>query len=59
MIADYCWRLKHEIEKQNYKRISNKFNFYESAKKKTKNELFKWFFYIYILFNSNLIIEPL
>jgi len=39
MMYDYCWYLKRETEKQNYKRKSNKFSFYKPAKKKTKNNI--------------------
>jgi hypothetical protein len=39
MIADYCWCLKRENEKQSCKRNSNKFSFYDPAKKRTENRL--------------------
>jgi len=39
MMADYCWCLKRETEKHSYKRKSNKFSFYEPAKKRTDSKL--------------------
>lgn len=39
MIADYYWCSKRKTEKQNYKRKSNKFSFYEPAKKKIENNI--------------------
>jgi len=39
MMADYCWCLKRETEKHSYKRKSNKFSFYEPAKKRIDSKL--------------------
>ncbi|KAL4108248.1 hypothetical protein QTP88_018481 [Uroleucon formosanum] len=46
MMADYCWCLKRETEKHSYKRKSNKFSFYEPAKKEPIASYLNNFFFI-------------